>query len=400
MPIDTKFKDYSVKDFLADEQFLLWQLLSDESSDDFWKQVQQQYPHQKKNIDEAIRVLHSITINRTSLSSQKENEILDNVYARYRRHKTRRFIYWSSGVAASIASLFFFLSPLTDITEKMVDMNAIQTNVPDVRLDTIQNVQLIIGKQKPIVMAEDADVSWSKKDEIEINGRSSNSTYKSRIAADVEYTTLLVPYGKRSFLTLCDGTKVWINSGTELRFPVNINTGEKERSIYVNGEIYIEVAQDKDSPFYVHTSDFKVKVYGTKFNVMSYKEDRQKSVVLVDGSVSVLAKEESGEIFLRPNQMYNKDEAGSQISNVYARQYITWKDGIWEFTSEQLGSIALRLSRYYGVEIHCDSASTMKTCTGKLVLFDDVNETLQVIKDIFGVQYTSNQSEITISANP
>ena len=79
-------------------------------------------------------------------------------------------------------------------------------------------------------MAEDADISWSKKDEIEVNGRSSNSSYKSQIDADVEYSTLLVPYGKRSFLTLRDGTKIWINSGTELRFPANM---EKKANRYI-----------------------------------------------------------------------------------------------------------------------------------------------------------------------
>lgn len=96
------------------------------------------------------------------------------------------------------------------------------SDVQSVRLDTIQDVRLIIGNKKTITMAEDADISWSKKDEIEVNGRSSNSSYKSQIDADVEYSTLLVPYGKRSFLTLRDGTKIWINSGTELRFPANM----------------------------------------------------------------------------------------------------------------------------------------------------------------------------------
>lgn len=86
------------------------------------------------------------------------------------------------------------------------------SDVQSVRLDTIQDVRLIIGNKKTITMAEDADISWSKKDEIEVNGRSSNSSYKSQIDADVEYSTLLVPYGKRSFLTLRDGTKIWINS--------------------------------------------------------------------------------------------------------------------------------------------------------------------------------------------
>ncbi|WP_368191250.1 FecR family protein, partial [Bacteroides caccae] len=297
--------------------------------------------------------------------------------------------------------LFLLVSPLRDFTGEKV--NVMLTDVQSVRLDTIQDVQLIIGEKKTIAMAEDADISWTKEDEIEVNGRSSNSTYKSRIDADVTYSTLLVPYGKRSFLTLRDGTKVWINSGTEVRFPVNMEG--KERSIYVDGEIYIEVAKDKERPFYVHTSGFDVRVYGTKFNVTSYKADKEKSVVLVEGSVSVCSKEETKEkevkeIFLHPDQMYHTTNRGPMITHVNALQYITWKDGIWQFTSESLESIALRLSRYYGVDIHCDEKTAVKSCTGKLILFDDVDKTLRIIEEIFGVRYETNQNEIIISMNP
>lgn len=401
MPVNTKYKNYSVKDFLKDDLFLQWQLLSTETLDNYWKQVLQENPHQEANITNAIRTLHSIAINRSALSCQKEDEILKNIYARYHRHKIRRFIYWTTSVAAGLILLFFSVSPLTNITEE--NINVMLSDVQSVRLDTIQDVRLIIGNKKTITMAEDADISWSKKDEIEVNGRSSNSSYKSQIDADVEYSTLLVPYGKRSFLTLRDGTKVWINSGTEVRFPVNMEG--KERSIYVDGEIYIEVAKDKERPFYVHTSGFDVRVYGTKFNVTSYKADKEKSVVLVEGSVSVCSKEETKEkevkeIFLHPDQMYHTTNRGPMITHVNALQYITWKDGIWQFTSESLESIALRLSRYYGVDIHCDEKTAVKSCTGKLILFDDVDKTLRIIEEIFGVRYETNQNEIIISMNP
>lgn len=400
MTIDIKYENYSVKDFLEDDLFLQWQLAPTETLDEFWKQVLQ-YPHQEANLSDAVRTLHSVTINHVSLSRREEDKMLQNIYARYRRHRVRRFIYWSTSVAASLILLFLLVSPLRDFTGEKV--NVMLTDVQSVRLDTIQDVQLIIGEKKTIAMAEDADISWTKEDEIEVNGRSSNSTYKSRIDADVTYSTLLVPYGKRSFLTLRDGTKVWINSGTEVRFPVNMEG--KERSIYVDGEIYIEVAKDKERPFYVHTSGFDVRVYGTKFNVTSYKADKEKSVVLVEGSVSVCSKEETKEkevkeIFLHPDQMYHTTNRGPMITHVNALQYITWKDGIWQFTSESLESIALRLSRYYGVDIHCDEKTAVKSCTGKLILFDDVDKTLRIIEEIFGVRYETNQNEIIISMNP
>lgn len=401
MFIDIKYKHYSVKDFLRDDIFLQWKLSSSETLNEFWKQLLAQYPHQANNVAEASRILHSMTINHFSLSQQEEDEMLKNIYARYRKHRMRRFIYWSGGVAASLILLFLLVSPFMNFMGEKIDV--MLTDVQSVSLDTIQDVQLIIGEKKTIAMAEDANISWTTKNEIEVNGRLSNSTYKSRIDTDVTYSTLLVPYGKRSFLTLRDGTKIWVNSGTEVRFPVNMEG--KERSIYVDGEIYIEVVKDRERPFYVHTSGFDVRVYGTKFNVTSYKADKEKSVVLVEGSVSVYSKGDTKEkkmkeMFLQPNQMYCMTNQGAMITDVNACQYITWKDGVWQFTSECLESIALRLSRYYGVNIHCDERSAVKSCTGKLILFEDVDKTLRIIEEIFGVQYETNQNEIIISMNP
>lgn len=153
MPVNTKYKNYSVKDFLKDDLFLQWQLLSTETLDNYWKQVLQENPHQEANITNAIRTLHSIAINRSALSCQKEDEILKNIYARYHRHKIRRFIYWTTSVAAGLILLFFSVSPLTNITEE--NINVMLSDVQSVRLDTIQDVRLIIGNKKTITMNED-----------------------------------------------------------------------------------------------------------------------------------------------------------------------------------------------------------------------------------------------------
>lgn len=397
MNIEQKYKDYSVKNFLEDELFLQWQLLETEALNLYWAEVRKQFPHQENNIASAIGMLHSMEINHSTLTRQEEDMMLKNIYARYHKHKIRRLIYWSAGVAASLLLVFMLSLPFTDFMTTKED--SILADMQYSKLDTIRDVQLIIGQKKTIAVAEDADISWTKKDEIAVNGRESNSTYKSRIDADVIYSTLLVPYGKRSFMELPDGTKVWINSGTEVRFHVNMEG--KERKICVDGEIYIEVAKDEERPFYVHTSGFDVRVYGTKFNVTSYRNDLEKSVVLLEGSVSVSHKKgEGGEMFLRPNQMYTENNRNAGIRDVNALQYISWKDGIWQFTSERLESVALRLSRYYGKNIHCEGEAALKSCTGKLVLFDDVDRTLQTIAQIFNVKYETDLNEITISMNP
>ena len=118
MTIDIKYENYSVKDFLEDDLFLQWQLAPTETLDEFWKQVLQQYPHQEANLSDAVRTLHSVTINHVSLSRREEDKMLQNIYARYRRHRVRSFIYWSTSVAASLILLFLLVSPLRTLRER------------------------------------------------------------------------------------------------------------------------------------------------------------------------------------------------------------------------------------------------------------------------------------------
>ena len=101
--------------------------------------------------------------------------------------------------------------------------------------------------------------------------------------------TLVVPRGRRSSLLLADGSRIWVNSGSVLRFPSHFD--EKQRLIEAEGEIYIEVVKAK-IPFLVKTDKFTVNVLGTKFNISSYTDEEESTVVLVEGSVNVCTKKE------------------------------------------------------------------------------------------------------------
>ena len=150
----------------------------------------------------------------------------------------------------------------------------------------------------------------------------------------------------------------------------------------------------------------RIRLYKGSYHTQGFREIKFGIPVIrlqdLNGTpaVIIVRLEEVKEIFLHPDQMYHTTNRGPMITHVNALQYITWKDGIWQFTSESLESIALRLSRYYGVDIHCDEKTAVKSCTGKLILFDDVDKTLRIIEEIFGVRYETNQNEIIISMNP
>ena len=168
-----------------------------------------------------------------------------------------------------------------------------------------KDIQLITDKEA-LSFQNDANVEFEKGGKAKIiQGNSEERTVK---LAENKLNTLIVPYGKRSVLTLSDGTKVWLNSGSVLEFPASF-TGNKREITLSFGEIYIEVAPDKGKPFHVHTSDFNVIVYGTKFNLASYVNS-PKSIVLVEGSIGVQSSQGS-EIKLMPNEQAIYSESGT-----------------------------------------------------------------------------------------
>ena len=203
----------------------------------------------------------------------------------------------------------------------------------------------------------------------------------------------VITYGSHASIVLADGSKVWINSGSKLRFPSSFGPGE--RRIKVEGEIYIEVAKDTSRPFYVETPQLTVNVLGTKFNVSAYADDALQSVVLVEGKVNVKANSNEDFVLL-PNQRFKLSDGISGIDEVNAYDYISWKDGVLQFRGETMKDIIQRLSRYYNVSITCTPEVAQKCTMGKLILFDDIEQVMKTFSLLYDVQCTIEAGSIKI----
>jgi len=173
----------------------------------------------------------------------------------------------------------------------------------------------------------------------------------AQVEKETRYSEIIVPFGQMSQLKLSDGTKVWLNSGTILRYPEHFASGP--RSVIVIGEAYFEVAKMANKPFTVNTADIKVEVLGTSFNVLAYKEDAASSVTLVEGKVVVQNTEGITIAQLSPGQMAtkNKTESNVEIRNVKTAFYASWIDGEIFFDDERLDQIAVKLERWFNVDI-------------------------------------------------
>ena len=156
---------------------------------------------------------------------------------------------------------------------------------------------------------------------------------------------------------------------------------KQKREIYVEGEIYMEVAHDAERPFSVHTGKMDVCVLGTKFYISSYGRDRTQEVVLLSGSVSVAPAGRSDRgIRIVPGQQAILDTSESlEVREVEAESYISWIHGYLPFDNDPLSNILERLSRYYNCRIECTPEAEALTLSGKLELKDDPAEVLKIL---------------------
>jgi len=169
---------------------------------------------------------------------------------------------------------------------------------------------------------------------------------------EVKYNTLLVPRGGEYRITLADGTKVHLNSASELRYPISFGS-EGIREVFLKGEAYFEVAKNEKQPFYVNVGDIAVKQYGTLFNINAYQENSIR-IVLVQGSVSVLTAGATEETRMQVSQLaeYNTDTHSLSLKTVDVAPYIAWNEGKFIFENEDLGEIMTTLALWYDMNVY------------------------------------------------
>lgn len=179
---------------------------------------------------------------------------------------------------------------------------------------------------------------------------------QGKLLSDMKFQ---VEKGQKASLTLPDGSKVWINSGSTLTYGSRFN--KQERIINLDGEAYFEVTPNKKAPFIVQSHGFSVKALGTAFDVKAYAEEKQISTVLVHGKVEVGDKNKK--LYLTPNQKIVYDRTTQKMekktvedSNIYA----DWRKNQLTFDSETFENIALALERNYNVKLIFESQSLKK----------------------------------------
>src|SRR5665648_230226 len=206
------------------------------------------------------------------------------------------------------------------------------------------------------------------------------------------FNTLIVPFGKRTQITLSEGTKVWLNSGSKMVYPVVF--AENKREVYIDGEAVFEVVHMNDKPFVVSTKDFDVKVLGTVFNVSVYSDDKYSSTVLEKGKIELNYKGVFGlsneKMDVTPGFMavFDRDQNTFVQQKVDPQKYLSWREGYLTVKNEKLENILKKLSRYYNIEmVITDNELKNETFSGYLDLKNSPQEVLSVINETTSLTY-------------
>ena len=219
-------------------------------------------------------------------------------------------------------------------------------------------------------------------------------------AGESSVNTLRVPCGGEYQLMLADGTRVRVNSESELVFPTCFNSDRRE--VFLKGEAYFQVAPDSDKPFYVRVNDYIVKVTGTSFNVTSYTDDPCTMTTLVEGKVSVYGNDSTWNCDLTPGHMLKFDKGTARVTSEECdpRIYTSWIDGEFKFRDMRLEDIMKKLNRWYEFEVAYEEEELKDLrFSGAAEKYNPVEFLLKMIEEVTKVRFDIEGKRIMVKNN-
>jgi ferric-dicitrate binding protein FerR (iron transport regulator) len=231
------------------------------------------------------------------------------------------------------------------------------------------NIDLTDSKKG--LLSKQGSVAVGKSGEGEIVYDAKEGEAKSSVTL---YNIISTPRGGQYQVVLSDGTKVWLNAASSIKFPT-VFTGH-ERKVELTGEAYFEVAKNKDMPFKVAVEHMSVEVLGTHFNVDAYKDEAVIKTTLLEGAVKLVTGDHQA--YLKPGQQATLNQQQSfNIRSVNTEEAVAWKNGYFIFNNENIQSIMRKISRWYDVEVVYNGKVDERDFGGTVSRFDSVTDVLK-----------------------
>ncbi len=348
-----------ISKYLEDSQFIQWVFSPEEELNEWWNSFQTDNPREKENILLARRIIHKLHTTDRELSENEKiilfAQILKQIEVRQKSRKSRRIVTDFLKYAA-VAILFFTIGALLFYQKSSFNPQFYAQEVSE-PTQTDEAVLIRSGRENIMLSEAKSKIEHRTDGQVVVNDKiiePSGSQHKGT----PEMNQLVIPYGKSSEITLSDGTHVFLNAGSRLIYPDFF--ADKSREVFLAGEAFFDVKQDEKQPFVVQTTDIRVRVLGTQFNISAYPSENIIETVLTSGKIR-LEQNNSG-IFsetteLSPGQLaaFNKTEHTTRLEEVDYEYYTLWKEGLLKFESTDLSRIVKRLERYYNIRFKYDN---------------------------------------------
>ena len=328
----------------------------------------------------------------SSVSTEEEQSVQE--------HSGR--LWYRLGIAASIfivlsVGLFYFLDkpdvqPLLTIDQTPKPAPVVPGGNKAI-LTLSDGSKIILDHAKNGVLANQAGVSIQKTSDGELLYKFSNSDDSGKQPAeDVIYNKIETPKGGKYQVNLPDGSIVWLNSASSLRFPALFSGNTRE--VELTGEAFFDVAKNKNKPFKVITKDQIVEVLGTRFNINSYGDEETIKTTLIEGSVKIIYKDKV--VLLSPGQQFQPNESRPKVIEADTEEVIAWKNGYFLFKDESIHSIMRKLSRWYDVEVTYAGEIPELGFGGNISRSKDITEVLDALQLTNAVHFKIEGRRITV----
>ncbi|MBC9795124.1 FecR family protein [Sinomicrobium weinanense] len=415
-----KYKHYKTEDFIADEYFQQWILDPDPVTDDFWKNWLTENPGKKDIVEEAREMVSILDrwqgqdpgLSGTAIKmswqdidwrTAKKTQPGTPAYSGSAQQppfgnqgKKRQKNPWLK-VAIGFCVVFgvFYGIDKSGILEKAARLS--ETASPQVTLELQDgSIEVIDETTSQIITTAKGQRVVSQEKNVLVYANDPNTETEGLV-----YNQLTVPYGKKFELVLSDGSHIFLNSGSKLRYPVKF-LSERPRDVFLDGEAFFEVEKDETRPFTVVTGEMNTKVLGTKFNVTSYKNENNTHTVLVEGSVGVYkpddtqGKEEP--LLVKPGQRAVFENGSIGVEEVKIEKYTAWTRGQLYFVDDKFDLIIKELERHYNVKIENKyEALNKRRLTSTFKDEPDLERVLHIFQKIVPFDYVKERNTITIT---
>ncbi|SMC55357.1 FecR family protein [Pedobacter africanus] len=323
-------------------------------------------------------------VSETQLSAASEE-----IWAGIQKNKTPlagKFALWLkiSGIAATLTAAVFGFYLMKKPGTSVRYANDISPGKNTAILTTADGKVINLNDAKTGIVVEAAKLVYNDGTKVQIG----DSSMIGR-----ENMNVSTPRGGQFQIVLSDGTRVWLNSASYLRFPRSFGH-LTERRVELSGEGYFEVAKDKLHPFIVNVDGQEARVLGTHFNINSYQENKAIKTTLLEGSLMVTGK--NNKVILKPGQQSVLTPGQLNVGSADLEAAVSWKKGYFYFNDEKITEVMSTISRWYDIDVNYEGEISREGFTGAISRFTNISDVLIMLEGTGAVRFKIEGRRVTV----